>query len=95
MNQEQKLTQVAELLKTLAHYDRLRIIILLGQDGLMNVSALIAQLSLEQSRLSHHLIKMKDRGILVSWRSGKEIYYSLSDPALISKLTLLLEKVVK
>jgi DNA-binding transcriptional ArsR family regulator len=95
MNQEKKISQVTELLKALAHYDRVRIIILLSQEGPMNVSALIAQLSLEQSGLSHHLIKMRDRGILVSSRRGKQIYYSLSDLTLIAELTLLLEKVVK
>lgn len=95
VKQDQKLGQVAELLKTLGHYDRLRILILLSQEESMNVSAVIAQLSLEQSVLSQHLIKMRERGILVSSRKGTQIYYSLSDPTFVSILTPLLERVVK
>lgn len=93
MDQDQKLSQVTEFLKTLANYDRLRIIILLSQQGPMNVSALIDELSLEQSIVSHCVIKMRDKGILVSWRRGKQTYYSLSDPTMVSILIPLLERV--
>jgi DNA-binding transcriptional ArsR family regulator len=33
--------------------------------------------SIEQSLLSHHLIKMKDKGILKSKKEGQFVYYSL------------------
>jgi len=36
----------------------------------------------EQSTASHHLGIMKDKGVLVSRREGKNIYYSIRDEKL-------------
>ena len=33
-----------------------------------------------------HLIKMRDKNIVVVVRKGKEMYYSVSDPALVGIL---------
>ncbi|RYF49075.1 MAG: transcriptional regulator, partial [Cytophagaceae bacterium] len=38
-------------------------------------------LNAEQSLISHHLINMRDKGILEIRRSGKNIYYFLVDNA--------------
>ena len=45
----------------------------------MNVSAIYKNLNAEQSLISHHLINMRDKGILEIRRSGKNIYYFLVD----------------
>ena len=91
MNQSEKLDRVADLLKILAHATRMRIVLILSKQGQVSVSAIQTQLRIEQSLVSHHLVKMKDKGILNSERRGKEVYYSLSDPTLISIPTLLLD----
>lgn len=41
-----------------------------------------SRLQIEQSLLSNHLIKMKDKGILLRKRQGKQSLYSLMDTTL-------------
>jgi len=74
-----KLERVAEILKTLSHPVRLSVLQSLQKEERLSVSELIVELGIEQSLLSHHLTKMKDKGILKSEREGKNIYYSLAD----------------
>ncbi|MBX3043189.1 MAG: winged helix-turn-helix transcriptional regulator [Candidatus Kapabacteria bacterium] len=69
---------MAEVLKTIAHPVRLEIIELLESSGTMGVTDLQQKLKIEQSLLSHHLTKMKDKGILCSERNGKNLYYSIA-----------------
>ncbi|WP_420149675.1 ArsR/SmtB family transcription factor [Spirosoma sp.] len=90
MNQK-KTDQAAEVLKTIAHPIRIRILLALVDQSSMKVSSLQEYLQVEQSLLSHHLIKMKDRGVLASKRQGQEIHYSLVDTSLPDILTLLLK----
>jgi len=73
-----KLLKVAEILKAIAHPVRLRIIEVLSEEK-RTVSQLMKLTEIEQSLISHHLIKMKDKGILSSYRDGKNIYYQLVD----------------
>lgn len=70
---------IANLLKCIAHPVKLDILALLNQQETLNVSEIQMMLGCdcEQSMLSHHLIKMKDKGILSSSKQGKNIYYSL------------------
>ncbi len=74
----EKLSKIADVLKTIAHPVRLDIIKLLEQSQKLCVSELVERTQIEQSLLSHHLTKMKDRGILKSSRDGKHIYYSIA-----------------
>lgn len=75
----EKLARVAEVLKTIAHPVRLVIIENLQNGKELSVTELMEITGVEQSSLSHHLIKMKDKGILSSRRDGKNIYYLLRD----------------
>lgn len=70
---------IANLLKCIAHPVKLDILGLLNSKDTLNVSEIQMMLGCdcEQSMLSHHLIKMKDKGILASSKQGKNIYYSL------------------
>lgn len=83
--------RVAELLKVLAHPIRLKIINLLSQHRELNVRTIQEQIAISQSLVSHHLIKMNDKGILTKIRGGKEIYYSLADPILAEWISLVLK----
>ncbi|UFH52579.1 metalloregulator ArsR/SmtB family transcription factor [Spirosoma sp. KNUC1025] len=80
---DKKTNQAAELLKALAHPIRMQIVMHLTEQASINVGSLQNLLNIEQSLLSHHLIKMNDQGILHHTRKGKEIYYSIADPTVI------------
>jgi ArsR family transcriptional regulator len=73
----EKLEHVAFILKTIAHPLRIGIIDLLTQNEKLCVNEICDQLNSEQSLTSHHLSNMKFKGILSSFREGKNIYYSL------------------
>ena len=72
-----KLEHVAFILKTIAHPLRIAIIDLLTKNEKMCVNDICENLNSEQSLTSHHLSNMKLKGILDSYRDGKNIYYSL------------------
>ena len=55
----------------LAHSTRLQIIHLLDQQGALGVNELQAQLNIDQALVSHHLLKMRNVGIVSSKRQGK------------------------
>ncbi len=78
------LNKVADILKTIAHPVRLSILEALEGNPELTVSSLIEHTGIEQSLLSHHLIKMKDKGVLKSQKEGKNVIYSLEDPHILS-----------
>ena len=77
----EKVNRIAEVLKTIGHPVRLQVLELLEQEEPLCVSEIQQRISIttEQSMLSHHLIKMKDRGILSCEKRGMNVYYRLSD----------------
>lgn len=81
MVDEKRLDKTAYVLKAVAHPLRIKIIQMLNENTELNVSAIYKNLNAEQSLISHHLINMRDKGILDIRRSGKNIYYFLVDDA--------------
>ncbi len=81
VNQEQveKLERIAFILKTVAHPMRLGIVHLLEQHPQLSVTAICEMLGSEQSLTSHHLQKMRDKGILSVKRNGRSMLYSLKE----------------
>ena len=75
----QQMLRVSEILKAIAHPVRLSILELLGSNKALTVSEVQSYTGIEQSLLSHHLIKMKDKGVLKSYREGKHHFYQLTD----------------
>ncbi len=71
----------AEWLKCAAHPHRLRIIEILLQ-GEYTVDMIASQCKLSQPATSGHLRLMESRGLLVSERSGRTVYYSVAEPKL-------------
>lgn len=67
----------AQLLKALAHPKRLEIIHLI-RDRELPVSDIHTMLDLPQANISQHLMVLREAGVVVSHRKGKQIYYSLS-----------------
>lgn len=75
----EKMERIAEIFKAIAHPVRLEILGIMQQHEPLSVAELMDKTGIEQSLLSHHLIKMKDKGVLTSTRSGRNINYGLVD----------------
>lgn len=71
--------QAADMLRTLAHPARLRIVDVLNTARCLPVSRITEYLGLSQSATSQHLIHMRRVGLLKTERRGKEVWYSLLD----------------
>ena len=72
-----KLTEAAEVLKSIAHPMRLAIVSLLGSGEKLSVTEIYEELQLEQAVASHHLSILKSKGVVVSLRDGKNCLYFL------------------
>lgn len=75
----EKLEFIANVLKVISHPIRLKIIEALENSERLNVQEIAKYLEadVEQSLLSHHLIKMKDKGVLECQKEGQFVYYKL------------------
>jgi ArsR family transcriptional regulator len=74
----QKLEKIAEIFQGLAYPVRLQILELLEDGKDYPVNEILNKVQIEASLLSHHLAKMKNIGILESYRQGRNIYYKLA-----------------
>lgn len=68
----------ADLLKALAHPQRLRILCLLVE-GERSVGELNTQVPLSQSALSQHLAVLREQGLVRTRREAQTIHYTLED----------------
>lgn len=85
MNKDfQQYTEIAELLKALAHPVRICIIRGLMNTGSCNVSYMQDCLSLPQSTISQHLQKLKALGIIKGERNGLQINYTICNQTIIN-----------
>jgi len=78
----ERLQRAADILKTVAHPARLRIIDIL-EPGEQPVARICKLLSAPQPYVSHHLSLMKARGILSSRRNGSQVLYSVANKNVI------------
>ena len=81
-----KLERVAKILKTIAHPVKLDIMRILELNEPLDVSSICDYIGAkcEISMMSHHLSKMKDNGILVSEKKGKQVFYRLADRKILN-----------
>ncbi|MFB0925391.1 MAG: DNA-binding transcriptional ArsR family regulator [Urechidicola sp.] len=77
MIETNKLESAAEMLKAIAHPVRIAIVEMLSSDKQLNVTEIYESLKIEQAVASHHLSILKNKGVLLSERSGKNCIYSL------------------
>jgi DNA-binding transcriptional ArsR family regulator len=75
-------------LKLLANEDRLLLLCQLSQ-GELCVSELEQTLDIRQPTLSQQLGVLRNEGVVTTRRQGKNIYYSVADPALLDILAVL------
>ncbi|MBU3146303.1 helix-turn-helix transcriptional regulator [Clostridium sp. CF012] len=85
MNKDfQQYTEIAELLKALAHPVRICIIRGLMNKGSCNVSYMQDCLNLPQSTISQHLQKLKALGIIQGERNGLQINYKICNETIVN-----------
>ena len=77
-----KLEEAASKLRVIAHPMRIAIIELLQDNKKLNVTEIYEKLNIEQATASHHLNLLKNKGVLISKRDGKNTYYSLKHLAI-------------
>ena len=80
----------ARVCKTMAHPIRLALIDAL-RDGERSVSDLAEAVGVTRSLASQHLAVLRNQGLLLTRRSGTEIYYSVGYPKMIEACDLLRE----
>lgn len=88
---KEKSVEVAEVLKTLSHPQRLFILCLL-MDGEKSVGEISEMSDLSQSQTSQFLVRMQKEGLLTSRKEGNFSMYQISDKK-IQKLILSMNKI--
>lgn len=76
------LENAANMLKAIAHPMRIAILNLLEEGKKLTVTEIRNHLKIEQSTTSHHLGILKNKGVLISKRDGKNTLYSLKHESL-------------
>jgi ArsR family transcriptional regulator len=80
--EQERIERAAEVLKTVAHPLRLRIVELL-ESGEKSVTELKELLGVTQPLTSQHLSQMRMRGVLGSRREGSQVYYAIANPDVV------------
>lgn len=75
--------QLAEIFRMLAQPVRIQILQVIG-NGECCVCHLEAYLGHRQAAISQHLMALRDAGLVVTLREGRNIYYRLVDPNLLN-----------
>ena len=78
----ESLERASSMLRAIAHPIRISIVGCLEDGNKKTVTEIHKQLGIEQSTASHHLGILKDKGVLVSTREGKNIWYFLKHESL-------------
>jgi len=75
----EKSAEVSELLKLIAHADRMVVLCLLS-DGEMGVSELREHTQLSQSAFSQHLGVLRNNQLVKVRKESQQVFYSIADP---------------
>ncbi len=74
---------VAELFRAFSDTSRVRMMSAL-LDGAKNVSTLARLVGISESAVSHHMRGLRQMHIVTARREGKEVYYRMEDPHIIT-----------
>lgn len=80
---EHSAAHVAELFRAFSDTSRVRIMSAL-LSGEKNVSALAELVGITESAVSHHMRGLRQMHIVTARRDGKEVYYRMDDPHIIT-----------
>lgn len=83
-----KAQMVAGQLKLLSNPSRLQIVCKL-MDGELSVGELEAELGISQPSLSREIGRLRNAGVLTPRREAKSVFYSLTNPAMVSLIEAL------
>ena len=94
MPQTQDFRVVSDIFKQLGDSSRVRIFWLLChcEECVINISALV---EMSSPAVSHHLKLLKDSGLIVSRRDGKEVYYRAAETRQAELLHHMIEDLVE
>jgi DNA-binding transcriptional ArsR family regulator len=67
--------RIARVFVALGDPHRQRILLMFERDERLNVGEIVAASTLSRSAVSHHLRVLRDAGVLVSEKVGKEVYF--------------------
>jgi len=88
----QKYTELAEMLKAIAHPVRLCIVKGLIEKGECNVTYMQSCLNMPQSTVSQNLQKLRSANIIIGVRNGLEINYKIRDQRVVQLVKILFDE---
>jgi ArsR family transcriptional regulator, lead/cadmium/zinc/bismuth-responsive transcriptional repressor len=80
---EHTAAHVAELFRSFSDTSRVRLLSALSAQE-TNVGSLARIIGLSESAVSHHLRGLRQMGLVVARRRGKEVYYRVEDPHIVT-----------
>jgi ArsR family transcriptional regulator len=80
---EHTAVHVAELFRAFSDTSRVRIMSAL-LSGEKNVQGLAALVGISESAVSHHMRGLRQMRLVVTRKDGKEVYYSVVDPHIVT-----------
>ncbi len=78
----------ADFFQALAHPTRIAIVEQL-RGGELSAGSLIERLGIEQANASQHLAVLRAKNIVVSRKTGNQVFYAVRDPLIIEVLDLM------
>ena len=86
------LERMAQVLKLLAHPQRLKLIDVLERMGQAPVHELVRMVGAPQAVISLHLNQMRRMGLVACERRGQEVWYRIEDPRSLTILDCIRSK---
>jgi|SRR5450759_1034812 ArsR family transcriptional regulator, lead/cadmium/zinc/bismuth-responsive transcriptional repressor len=80
---EHTAAHVAELFRAFSDTSRVRILSAIV-DQELNITALAQIIGVTESAVSHHMRGLRQMHLVEARREGKEVYYSLTDPHIVT-----------
>ncbi len=88
-------TKASKVFIALGDTHRQRILLTFDRGERLNVGHIVDASTLSRSAISHHLKILRDADILLSEKSGKEVYFWINRPALDETLKNVLDYIRK
>lgn len=85
---EARAVQAADLLRAMAHPQRLRVLCMLVE-GERSVGDINREVDLSQSALSQHLAKLREEGLVNTRKEAQNVFYRLADGPVLSVIQAL------
>ena len=83
MKRKQPETQISEFFQSISPLPRLQILQAIGE-GEACVCHLEAAFGLRQAYISQHLMALRQAGVVVSRREGRNVFYRLANPGVLT-----------